>query len=78
MTGSESLPVRIHRFLTGPYRFFKLLAASPLRYCQPLAMVLFAGLCCGVTTWLLAGYMMKVFAASYSAAVVHPMCLYQQ
>jgi len=68
MTTGDSLPARICRFVTDPDTFFQQLAASPARFHWPLVIVLAAGLCSAITTWLIAGWMMPAFALASSAA----------
>lgn len=68
MTDGDSLSGRIRQFVAEPDMFFQQLAASPVKYRWPLAIVLAAGLCSGITTWLIAGWMMPAFVTAYSAA----------
>jgi len=68
MMAGDSLPARIRRFVTEPDTFFEQLAASPARFRGPLVIVLAAGLCSAITTWLIAGWMMPAFALASSAA----------
>lgn len=68
MTAGDSLPARIRRFVTDPDTFFQQLAASPARFRLPLVIVLAAGLCSAITTWLIAGWMMPAFATACSAS----------
>jgi hypothetical protein len=55
MTAGDSLPARIRRFVTDPDTFFQQLVASPARFRWPRIIVLAAGLCSAITTWLIAG-----------------------
>jgi len=68
MTAGDTLPARIRQFVTDPDTFFQQLAASPARFRGPLVIVLAAGLCSAITTWLIAGWMMPAFAMAYSAS----------
>ena len=68
MTTGDSLPARICRFVTDPDTFFQQLTASPAWFRWPLVIVLAAGLCSAITTWLITGWMMPAFATAYSAS----------